>query len=84
MVFDFLNWREAMVTNDEEHYIKIVKALETAGIQYRVKAQNAAHGNRRGGRINALGQNQRYACIYQVYVKKPDVEQAKFVCRNVR
>ncbi len=84
MIFDFWKWCELTITNDEDRYIKIMGALEAAGVQCRVKVQNIGHGNRRTGSLGALGENRRYVCIYQIYVQKTHIERAKLICCRVR
>lgn len=80
--FGISKWKELAISNDRENYITIIGRLREAGIPYREKGQYIGHGTRRGGTISALGENQRYTYLYQVFVKKNDLEKAKFICKK--
>lgn len=78
----FMSWREALVTNDEEHYYRAVERLRDAGVDFRVKVKSMNRGGSR--RCSAAGTAARYMYSYQIYVKKPQLEQARYACRGGR
>ena len=80
MWLDRFRWSELVVTNNHEDYTQMVDKLIKAKISYREKVQYMGHGTRRGGTISGLGENQKYIYLYQVFVKKKDIEQAKYIC----
>lgn len=77
-----LHWVELATTNDAEYHIRLIGELNKAKIPYREKVQYMGHGDRRGGQISALGENQQYINLYQIFVRADDIEQAKCVCRR--
>lgn len=74
-----LSWREALTTNDEQRYYRAVELLKSARLEYCVKVRSMSRGGSRRG--STLGTDTRYMCSYQIYVKKPDLERARHVCR---
>lgn len=77
---EHFRWREAVVTGDETRYIQCATALREAGIPYRGKTQGMGHANRRSGDLGALGENPAHSYLYQLFVKKADLERAKHIC----
>lgn len=75
-------WTELTITNDHGTYVKIINALTQSKIPYRDKVQYIGCGTRRNGTIGSLGEKQECAYLYQVFVKKTDVTQAKFICKQ--
>lgn len=75
----FTQWVELVITQDSEQFIKVRTSLKNAGIAYKEKIQNIGHGNRRNGQIGSLGENANCSNMYQIYVKKADLAQAKAV-----
>ena len=75
----FTRWVELFITQENEKFVNVSMLLENAGIEYKEKIQNIGHSNRRSGYLGSLGENPRYANMYQVFVKKTDVEKAKAV-----
>ena len=73
----FAHLVELMFTQDSGYFAKVSNVLRGAGIAYKVKIQNIGHSNRRGGLIGAIGENTNYSNMYQIFVKKTDVEYAK-------
>lgn len=73
MLSYFFGWREVLITNDMQHYFKVIELLREAGLKYHVKARNMFHNGRRGG---SMGLTSQYMYSYQIYVKKPHLEQA--------
>lgn len=73
----FSQWNELIITQDGETFMKVCASLKRAGIAYKEKIQNIGHGNRRTGQIGSLGENESHSHIYQIYVKKADIAQAK-------
>lgn len=76
--FDRFRWHELIITNDHEVYSKAINELIEAKIHYREKIQYMGNGTRRGGLVGGLGENQKYIYLYQVFVRKNDIEQAKY------
>ncbi len=75
-------WVELEVTNDQERFFKSIAALEEAHIPYRQEGQHMNHGTRRAGRVGTLGENTRYSVLYQIFVKKEDLDKARYVIRD--
>lgn len=73
----FTRWVELMITQDNQKFLNMCMALENAGIPYKDKMQYIGHGTRRNGQIGALGENPKCANLYQIFVKKADMEKAK-------
>lgn len=78
--FENFRWREAVVTGDETRYLQCATALREAGILYRVKTQGVGHANRRSGDLGALGESQAHSYLYQIFVKKAELERSKHIC----
>ena len=77
-------WRELTITQDPVQLSRITAALEQAGLSYRVKTQNMGHSNRRDGLLGSLGEDPRYSVLYQLFVRKADLEQAAHLCASSR
>ena len=77
----FKKWIEILITQDIEKFVKARSALDNAGIDYKENIQNMGHSTRRSGQIGSLGENSCCSNLYQIYVKKADVEGAKAVIR---
>ncbi len=75
----FSPWKELLITQQIEKYVRAIALLKDAGIAYRESMQNMGHGSRRSGQIGALGENVSDSVLYQIYVKKADMERAKAV-----
>lgn len=79
----FVQWKELLITQQIEKYVKTTMLLKNAGIAYREQIQNIGHGSRRSGQIGSLGEKTSYSIMYQIYVKKADLEQANaIISRN--
>lgn len=83
-MFEFLSWRELVVINDEVQYAKVVGELKEQRIPFRIKTQNIGNADRQSGRIGGIGENQRYTCLHQIYVKRVDFEKAKYIFHSIR
>ncbi len=70
-------WSELYLTQDIERFLKVSILLKNAGIAHKEKIQNVGHENRRNGHIGSLGESASLSNIYQIYVRKADVEKAK-------
>ena len=75
-------WTELMITNQQIVYVQIIDKLKDAGISYREKIQYIGNGTRRGGLISGLGENRQYIYLYQIFVKKCDIDRARYICKN--
>ena len=73
----FARWVELLVTQDSVQYAEACTKLMDAGVAYKERIQHIGHGNRRFGLIGSFGENARYSNMYQIYVKKKDLEQAQ-------
>lgn len=80
-MFFFNRWMELTVTSDAVQFAQVVSKLEGEGITYDVKSQDMGARDRRTGN---LGANSRYATLFQVYVKKKDLERARYAIRGIR
>ena len=76
-MFLFSKWVELIITRDSGCFANVSALLKNAGIAYKDKIQNMGHGNRRHGEIGAIGENANDANLYQIFVKKADLENAK-------
>lgn len=74
-----IGWRELLVTNDRRYFEAVLDALNQHKIAYKEKLQNMGHSTRRGGQISAVGENPGSAVIYQVYVRKSQLEEGKHI-----
>ena len=75
----FSPWKELLITQQIEKYVRAIALLKDSGIAYRESMQNMGHGSRRSGQIGVLGENTVVSVLYQIYVKKADLERAKAV-----
>lgn len=73
----FTKWVELIITQDSGYFARVSALLTDNGIAYRDKIQNIGHGNRRHGQLGSLGENTSCSNLYQIFVKKADLEQAK-------
>ena len=73
----FTKWVELVITQDPGHFAKVSALLADNCVAYKEKIQNIGHGNRRHGQLGSLGENSRYSNLYQIFVKKDDLEQAQ-------
>lgn len=73
----FTKWVELIITQDSGCFAKVSTLLTDNGIAYKDKIQNIGHGNRRHGQLGSLGENPGCSNLYQIFVKKDDIEQAK-------
>ena len=73
----FSKWVELIITQDSRYFANVSTLLTDNGIAYREKIQNIGHGNRRHGQLGSLGENPGCSNLYQIFVKKDDIEQAK-------
>ena len=73
----FLGWVELIITQDAESYANAINLLKNTGIVHKVKIQNIGHSNRRHGGIGAIGENISFSNLFQIFVKKVDLEYAK-------
>ena len=73
----FTKWVELIITQDSGYFAKLSAQLTDNGIAYRDKIQNIGHGNRRHGQLGSLGENPSCSNLYQIFVKKDELEQAK-------
>lgn len=73
-------WVELTVNSDSLKFSQVISKLEDAGIAYEVKSQTIGPQDRRSGN---LGGSSRYNTLFQVYVKKKDLEQARCAIRCV-
>lgn len=74
----FGNWTELTVTSDARRYGSVLEKLDSAGIAYREKIQQLGHGDRRMGNLGAGGGS---GVLYQVFVRKTDLEKALLLLR---
>lgn len=73
----FSQWVELIITQDSGYFARVSTLLTDNGIVYRDKIQNIGHGNRRHGQLGSLGENPSCSNLYQIFVKKTDIERAK-------
>ncbi len=73
----FTCWTELLVTQDSVQYAETCTKLANAGIAYKERIQHIGHGDRRSGLMASFGENARYANMYQIYVKKKELEDAQ-------
>jgi len=73
----FTKWVELIITQDSRYFANVSTLLTDNGIAYREKIQNIGYGNRRHGQLGSLGENPGCSNLYQIFVKKDDIEQAK-------
>ena len=73
----FTKWVELIITQDSGYFAKVSTLLTDNGIAYRDKIQNIGHGNRRHGQLGSLGENPGCSNLYQIFVKKDELEIAK-------
>ena len=78
-MFLFSKWVELIITQDSVYFAKASTLLTDKGIAYRDKIQYIGHGNRRNGQLGSLGENPRCSNLYQIFVKKDDLEKAKTI-----
>ena len=83
MIFRNNRWKELLIISDRERLFEITTILKNNDIAYRTKTQDLGHGNRRGGLINSIGENQQFLYIYQVFVHRSDYDSAKKLCRLI-
>ena len=74
-------WTEILITQDMEKFLKTRTALDSARIEYKENIQNMGHGTRRSGQIGSLGENSSRANLYQILVRRADIERAKAAIR---
>lgn len=77
-MFLFNRWVELTVCSDAVRFSQIVAKLEEAKIPYEVKDQALGGRDRRSG---GLGGSSRYNTLFQVLVKKSDLERARYAIR---
>ena len=70
---------ELIITQDSGYFAKVSTLLTDKGIAYRDKIQNIGHGNRRHGQLGSLGENPSCSNLYQIFVKKDDLEKCKLL-----
>lgn len=75
----FTKWVELIITQDSGYFAKVSTLLTDNGIAYRDKIQNIGHGNRRHGQLGSLGENPSCSNLYQIFVKKIDLEKCKLL-----
>ena len=75
----FTKWVELIITQDSGYFAKVSTLLTDNGIAYRDKIQNIGHGNRRHGQLGSLGENPCCSNLYQIFVKKDDLEKCKLL-----
>lgn len=75
----FTKWVELIITQDSGYFAKVSAQLTDNGIAYRDKIQNIGHGNRRHGQLGSLGENPSCSNLYQIFVKKDELERAKTI-----
>ena len=75
----FTIWVELIITQDSGYFAKVSTLLTDNGIAYRDKIQNIGHGNRRHGQLGSLGENPSCSDLYQIFVKKDDLEKCKLL-----
>ncbi len=80
----FTKWVELIVTQDSGYFAKVSTLLSDNGIAYRDKIQNIGHENRRYGQLGSLGENSSCSNLYQIFVKKDELEQAKKIVMQHR
>lgn len=73
----FTRWVELWITQDSVQFAEVCAKLAHSGIAFREKIQHLGHSTRRSGLIGSIGENARYANMYQIYVKKADLERAQ-------
>ena len=73
----FSQWVELIITQDSGYFARVSTLLTDNGIVDRDKIQNIGHGNRRHGQLGSLGENPNRSNLYQIFVKKTDIERAK-------
>lgn len=79
----FNPWTELELTTDLERYSHIISVLEEARIPFKEQIQNMGHNTRRMGTLGVIGELQRYSTLYQVFVKKGDLQKAKYLTRRL-
>ena len=75
----FTKWVELIITQDSGYFAKVSTLLTGKGIAYRDKIQNIGHGNRRHGQLGSLGEKPSCSNLYQIFVKKDDLEKCKLL-----
>ena len=75
----FTKWVELIITQDSGYFAKVSTLLTDKGIAHRDKIQNIGHGNRRHGQLGSLGENPSCSNLYQIFVKKDELEKAKML-----
>lgn len=74
----FGRWIELTVCSDAARFAWVISKLEGEGIPYKTKGQDLGAGARRMGN---LGINSRHSTLFQVFVKKKDLERAQYAIR---
>lgn len=77
-MFLFNRWVELSVCSDAVRFAQVIAKLEGEGISYETKSQELGAGARRTGN---LGVNSRHGTLFQVFVKKRDLERARYAIR---
>lgn len=80
----FTKWVELIITQDSRYFANVSTLLTDNGIAYRDKIQNIGHGNRRHGQLGSLGEKNSCSNLYQIFVKKDELEQAKKIVMQHR
>lgn len=75
----FAKWVELIITQDSGYFAKVSTLLTDNGIAYRDKIQNISHGNRQHGQLGSLGEKPSCSNLYQIFVKKDDLEKCKLL-----
>lgn len=73
----FTRWAELLITQDSVQFAEVCTKLTNSGIAFREKVQHLGHSTRRSGLMGSVGENARYANMYQIYVKKADLDRAQ-------
>ena len=75
----FNRWVELALFHDTALFSQAVSKLEAAGIPYKVKDQSIGPKDRRTG---SLGGSSRFNNLFQIYVKKEDLDRARHALRE--
>ena len=71
-------------TFDAAKYAAVKGALANKGVDYSIKVYNRRMPSRGGGFLGAMGENRAFDIEYSIYVKKTDVDFAKYCLRDVK
>lgn len=84
LLYFVFGWTELTITFSPEVYAQTIQTLKVNHIPFRTDCHSYGRDFRSGAFLGSLGEQIKYQTEYQVFVKRKDLERARYLCGGPR